>query len=282
MELGRCRPSGAGGVRGEGAPAAGKPLSGRRIAVTRPRAQAGGLIARLEALGAAVIAAPALKILPSPEPDRLAGAVREAGTGAFDWILFTSVNGVEAFFDHLAALGLEPASLGEARLGAVGWATARRIEERGRAVHLVPEEQQAEGLLEALVGTGIEGKKVLWPRAERARMLLVEELRARGAEVVDVVAYRTAPDRPDPDALASLRREAVDAFVFTSSSTVRYLAKLFLEEGIPWPPRGVAICIGPPTAGAARSAGFPDPVTAATPSDDGIVEALLETLGPMS
>jgi len=224
----------------------GRPLFGRRVVVTRPRAQAGGLAALLEEQGADVVAFPTIVLVPPADPAPLARAVAAAHT--YDWIVFTSVNGVRAFFDRLAAAERDVRDLASVRLAAIG-------------PELLPEEYRAEGLLAALGSEELRGQRVLLPRAEGARAVLPETLAARGAEVDEVIAYRAVrPPEGDVESLrAALATGAVDALTFTSSSTVRnFVAMVGADElrRLVRAGRPVVACIGPVTADTARALGL--------------------------
>jgi len=237
----------------------GRPLLGRRIVVTRPREQAGELARLLEAEGAEVVVFPTIAIAPPPDPAALDAAVCAAAS--YDWVVFTSANGVRAFFDRVAALGRDVRELARARIAAIGPETAAALEARLVRPAAVPEEFRAEGLLDALAGEDLRGRRVLLPRAAGARAVLPAELGARGARVDEVVAYRAVPPPDaDPGALvAALEAGRVDAVTFTSSSTARNFATLLgrdLLSRVVRPGRPVVACIGPVTADTARAVGL--------------------------
>src|SRR4051794_31948055 len=166
-----------------------RPLFGRRIVVTRSREQAGDLVELLEARGAEAIQAPTIRIAPPEDTEPLDRAC--AGAGQYDWIIFTSANGVDAFMRRLLA-GFDIRSLKGVRIGAVGASTAERIARYGVRVDLTPEEFRAEAVIEALKAAGpLTGTRILLPRADIAREVLTDQLRDAGADVTEVVAYRT-------------------------------------------------------------------------------------------
>jgi uroporphyrinogen-III synthase len=240
-------------------------LAGRRVLVTRPADQAGALVERLAARGALPVVLPTIAIAPLADTAALDGAIgRLAG---YDWIIFTSANGVTAFWERLAAAGLDGRALAGRSVAAIGPATAEALRERGVAVAFIPEEYVAERILDGL--GDVAGRRVLLPRAEIARKALAGELRARGAEVEELAAYRTLAAPPDPEALAELRA-GVDAITFTSSSTVRH----FVELAGPDTGNAVIACIGPITAQTARELGLPVDVVAREYTLDGLVRAL--------
>jgi uroporphyrinogen-III synthase len=226
------------------------PLAGLRVLVTRAREQADALAAELRALGATPVLLPAIETVPAP-PEPLDAAI--ARLPSYDWIVFTSVNGVRAFCERLRALGGEPATL-TAQLGAIGRATAAALRDNGAEVAFVPEQFVAESVVDGLVARGMAGQRVLLPRADIARDTLPAGLRAAGATVDIVVAYCTRPVADaDPRVLDDLRQDRLDVLTFASPSTVRSVAALLGETR---PRHGMVACIGPITAAAAREAGF--------------------------
>jgi uroporphyrinogen III methyltransferase/synthase len=228
-----------------------RPLFGRRIVVTRAREQALGLADVLEARGAEVILFPTIAIAPPEDAASLVRAV--AAASSYDWMFFTSVNGVRAFFAAFAAAGRDVRELHAVRLGAIGPETAAELERRLLRPALVPEEFRAEGLVRALEGHALDGTRVLLPRAAGARAVLPEALRARGATVDEVIAYRAVePASADVEGIAAaLEAGDVDAITFTSSSTVRHFVSMIgperlanlVRDGKP-----AVACIGPVTA----------------------------------
>lgn len=238
-----------------------RPLAGRHIAITRPPSQAGPLAEQLEALGARVTSLPAIRIEPSEDTSVLDEAIRELET--YDWLIFTSVNGVAAFTERLTAGGRAWDARGLARIAAIGPATAEALAEQGVQADLIPQEFVAEALADAL--GNVAGQRILLPRADIARETLARELLVRGAEVTEVAAYRTVVEPIAPELLrAVLEDDRVDAITFTSSSTVRGLAQsltAMLAEG---DPEGNADLAGALAGIALAAIG---PVTAATLQD---------------
>jgi uroporphyrinogen III methyltransferase/synthase len=246
-----------------------RPLFGRRVIVTRAREQASGLVERLQELGAATVELPVIEI---GEPDDGGAALREAAgrVGEYDWVVFTSANAVVRFFAALGAVGSDTRALGGRRVAAIGPGTADALAGAGVRADLVPARFVAESLLEAFPpGPG----RVLLPRAAVARDALPAGLAERGFTVDVVEAYRTIVGRPSSEALAAAA--TASAVTFTSSSTVtNYLA---VAGNLPVPP--VVACIGPITADTARAAGLSVDVVAAEHTIDGLVTALVGTLG---
>ncbi len=236
-------------------------LAGRRIVITRPADRAGRLAERLRSLGAVPLLFPAIRIEPA-DPGPLVAAARALDT--YDWVVFTSANGVAAFFARLADAGKDARDVGRRKVAAIGPVTAGALRERGVEPALVPPEYVAEAILAAL--GEVRGVRFLLPRADIAREALAEGLRARGALVTEVAAYRTVgAGGPAPDLAQA------DAVTFTSSSTVRH----FVAAGARLPPRGTkVVCIGPVTAATARELGLAVDAVAAEYTEDGLIEAL--------
>ena len=260
----------------------GLPLAGKRIAITRPMAQAAALADKLAALGAWPIIFPTIQIAPVDDYAPLDAALRQLDQ--YQWIVFTSANAVAIFWErlrrHLPArvpaaggfTGLVPAAL---QFAAVGPATARALEKHGASAKIVPDEYVAEALAAGL--GDVAGRRILLPHAELARDALADELRRRGATVDEIAIYRTLPAAPDPRSLAELKR-GVDAITFTSASAARNFALVIAGETLASGPAIIA-CIGPVTAAAAKQAGWPAGVVAAEYTLDGLVAALAEHFG---
>jgi len=245
-------------LRGEGlAWYEGRPLFGKRVVVTRARAQAGDLSQKLESLGAEVLEFPTIEIRPPEDLGPLDDAIRNLDS--FDWLIFTSVNGVDAFLGRLRHYGLDLRAVPrDAKIAAIGPATAGRVEAAGLSVDVVPEEYKAEGLLDALSRGDLAGKRFLIPRAKVAREVLPERLWEAGAEQVVVPpAYESVPSAEGREALeARLRGGEVDCVTFTASSTVENFVGAF-GDGAAGLLSGTRVaCIGPITAQTARKHGI--------------------------
>jgi uroporphyrinogen-III synthase len=251
------------------------PLAGKRIAITRPLEQAAALAERLEALGARTIPLATIAIAPVEDPAPLDAAI--AGLAGYDWLVFTSVNGVVAFAARLAATGRDWDTRGLARVAAIGPATALALEERGVRVDLTPDEYIAEAILDAL--GNVAGQRLLLARADIARRALAEGLRLRGADVDEVTAYRTIIQPAAQEALQrALVDEPVDAITFTSSSTARGLLEglAALDRDPHEALRGVALAaIGPITTATLREAGLEPTLVAEEYTIPGLVAALI-------
>lgn len=254
------------------------PLSGRRVVVTRARAQASDLAARLSDLGAEVIELPAIRIRPLPLD--AAGADALARIGSHRLVVLTSVNGVDALFARLAERGRDARALSQdALVVAIGPATAERLRAHGVRADLVPERYLAEGVLEALAGRDLAGAPALVARARGSRADLVEGLRARGARVDEVHLYEAVPE---PAATGDVERALrADYLTFTASSTVRgflgVLDAAARERLAAGGPRVVSI--GPVTSATAREEGLTVHAEAAEHTIAGLVEALLGDAG---
>jgi uroporphyrinogen III methyltransferase/synthase len=238
-----------------------KPLAGRVVVVTRPRAQAQAFAGLLEAAGASVLLVPTITIEAPASWEPLDRALERLGD--YQWAVFTSVNGVEMTRRRLEEKGRGADALRGLRLAAIGPATAEALHALGLETEVVPEEYVAEGLAERLRGLIRPGERVLLARAAEARDVLVIQLESAGALVDEVPAYRTRPAAEDAGPLRrALALGKVDVVTFTSSSTVRHFAALFPGEDLSRLLRGVAVaCIGPVTGGTARELGIETRIT---------------------
>lgn len=250
-------------------------LTGRRVVVTRAAHRAQGLIDRLRAVGAEPIAFPVIAIAP-PEPG---GALDQAiaRLDSYDWIVFTSANGVEQFWARLSQIR-KPSNgvFSQSKLAAVGSATAKALDKRGARVRLVPVDYQAEGILDEI--GEVTGQRVLVACADIARPTLSEGLRAMGAIVDRVVAYHTVMAHAGPAAIDALRA-GVDVITFTSSSTVRHF--LTLTQGVNYGDPLIA-CIGPVTAATARELGLGVDVVATEHTTEGLLATLQARIARIS
>lgn len=250
----------------------GRALFGTRVVVTRTRAQASQLSRALLALGAEPIEVPVIEIVPPSDGGRALGAAI-ADLAANDWVVFTSPNGVERTFAGIA----DTRALGGVRVAAIGPGTAAALERYRVVADLVPERYVAEGLLEVFPDPPADRSasgRVLLARAEEARDVLPEGLRARGWHVEVAAAYRTVAATVDDAARARVRD--ADAITFTSSSTVSRFVAAFGADAVP----PVVACIGPVTAATARELGVEVAVQADEHTIDGLVTALLAHLAP--
>ncbi len=251
-----------------------RPLFGKRIVVTRARAQAGELSRELEALGAEVLEFPTIRITPPTDFGPLDDAI--AGLDSFGWIVFTSANGVAAFVERLGHHGLDLRAIPRgAKLAAIGPATADALRATGLRVDVVPEEYRAEALLEALLRGSPAGGKVLIPRAKVAREILPEKLREAGLEVVVPPAYETVPSEEGKEEVREgLLAGDVDCVTFTASSTVESFVGAFGGEAGSLLSRTRVACIGPITAETARGHGIRVDAEATEYTIPGLVDAV--------
>jgi uroporphyrinogen-III synthase len=254
-----------------------QPLAGRRILVTRAAHQAGKLSAGLRALGAEPVEVPLLEIQPPVSFQPLDRALRNLA--ACHWLLFTSANTVRALADRARELGL-PLAGTPAKIAAVGAATAEALAREGLAVSLVPERYVAEALVEALSAREpLAGRRILLARAEIARDVIPDALRAAGAQVDVVDAYRNVVPANAAELVRDALAQPLDAALFTSSSAAEHLAEAALEAGVAFPPPGVlAISIGPITSQTLRELGWPPAAEADPHVIPGLLDALIRTL----
>ena len=247
-----------------------RPLLGKRIVVTRTRKQASALSNKLRALGAHVIELPTIRIEPPTELREFAELVQDAHI--YDWIVFTSANGVEAFFDIFFKLYDDLREIGGVRIATIGPATAQRVKDFHLHVDLQPEEFIAEAVVREFKKQGsIENERILLVRAEKARDILPKELSAAGAIVDEAPAYRTVPETRDINgAQRQLAETGADLITFTSSSTVDN----FLALGLTWPKNMRVASIGPITSKTARDQGLAVDIEARRHDIDGLVQAI--------
>jgi len=250
-------------------------LSGKRIAVTRASEQVAELKHLLEARGAQVWEVPVIRFAPPSDPARLEQALSHLL--AFDWIVFTSANGVRWASRALGKLDQDLASLRRCAVAAVGEATAATLRQEGIEPALVPAEAMGASLAAALLTRQPRPRRVLLLRAETGTPALVNALKAAGIEVEDVAVYRTETNMDlDPQVLAPVRSGLVDAFAFASPSAARSLVKLLGTDGVKMVNRSRIACIGPTTAAACQELGLRVDAIACIQSLEGLVAALEE------
>ncbi len=268
-----------------------RPLFGKSVVVTRSRAQASDLVSAVSAAGAIPVEFPTIRLTAPSDGyaalDAAIGKLRAEGGGggaagppAYDWIVFTSVNGVEQFFARLDREG-DVRDLKGVKLGAIGPATAAALERRGLKPDFVPAEYRAEAVLEGLLGLGAGSSRVLIPRAKEAREVLPEKLAEAGAEVEVVPAYETVLDDAGVDEMKDmLSGGEIDIITFTSSSTVKNFVKLLEGYDFQALPATVTIaCIGPVTAETAQELGLRVDLVADEYTIPGLVRALIAGTG---
>ncbi len=272
------------------------PLQGRSILITRAHEQAGTFSERLRALGATAVEFPAIRVVPPEDWEPLDNALKRlCEAGWYDWLVFTSANGVRICFERLQRLGYDTRSIGNVRVAAIGPATAVELAKYGVAVDLVPAEYIAEGIAVALLddarklGESLAGKKVLLARAAEARNVLVTELHQSGAIVEVVAAYRTVgvthEDGQGREILRMLETQQLDILTFTSSSTVRNFMQWLMQcnrdvansllSNVAQHARPKIACIGPITSQTAREFGLDVHIEAQEYTIAGLIEAII-------
>ena len=253
-----------------------KPLFGKRIVVTRPREQARPLSALFEEMGAEVVEFPAIEIAPLRSYAVLDKALN--ALGSYDWIIFTSVNGVGGFFERLRHLGLDVREMHGPKVAAIGEVTAEEIGARGINVDMIPADYRAEGLIELFGKMDIKGKRILIPRAKEAREILPESLRDMGAHVDVAPVYRTK--KAGKTKTAALKKEIsegrIDVITFTSSSTVKNFLETVDKVRNFSGKKPVFACIGPVTAKTLTDLGYKAAVVPAEYTAAGLAEAVAD------
>jgi len=251
-------------------------LRGKRILVTRARSQASSLVQGIESLGGEVIEFPTIEIRPPETYGPLDHAINKIGS--YDWVIFTSVNGVEQFLNRFEKLGKNVADLAGVEVGAIGPETAKSLTAARIQASLVPKQYQAEGILEMLTPETLRGKRVLIPLAAQARDILPETLRQWGAEVDIAEAYQTVLPQADVSTLCRLfRQDGIDMITFTSSSTVSNFAALLRDQDLPRLLSGIVIaCIGPITKRTVEDLGMLPEVVAEEFTIPGLVRAIID------
>ena len=249
-----------------------------RILVTRSPHQSSELAAQLSALDLEPVLVPAIELAPPSSFDALDAAL--AQLSGFHWLIFTSANAVESLHRRLESAGMDTAAV-RVRIAAVGSATARALESIGLATELIPPQAVAESLTETLLPHARQPDgtptRFLLVRAEDARDVLHEALRAAGAEVTIAPAYRTVVPAGSIDAVRALFGGAtldIVAVTFTSSSTARNLLTLCETAGVPLPPSALRVSIGPITSETLRSLGYAPHAEAVTASVAALAEAV--------
>ncbi|MBW7476201.1 uroporphyrinogen-III C-methyltransferase [Paenibacillus oenotherae] len=257
-----------------------KPLFGTRIMVTRARAQSSDLSDRIEELGGEPCEFPVIETREPSQPavvEAVETALRDAAR--YDWLMFTSVNGVEYFFGWIKKLGIDIRAFHKARIAAVGPKTAEALQQRGLLIDVLPVKFHAEGLLDSLNGSLEAGQCVLLPRGDLAREVLPRELEAKGLEAVEIDVYETiiAEDQ-ERETLELLLSKKVDVITFASSSTVTNLLAVMERMGVDNPQsvleQADIACIGPLTAKTAADAGLRVTIQPEEATIDALIEAI--------
>lgn len=253
-----------------------RPLMGKRIVVTRARQQASELVKILSDLGAECLECPTIKVVSPADWGPLDTAIDNLSS--YDWLVFTSVNGVNFFFERLFKQDRDVRAFSNLRTASIGPATAKRMFDFGLKSDIVPESYVAESIIEAFAQEDIKGKKVLLPRAKEARPILPVELAKMGAIVDEVTAYRTENVRDNVDALVTgLEQGTIDLITFTSSSTVKNFHALIPPEKFNDLMKGVTIAsIGPITTDTAKALGFNVHIAAESYTISGLCDAIVQ------
>ncbi len=233
-----------------------KSLTGKKILITRTREQSGDFSTQLKKMGAEVIEFPTIETVPPTRWKELDQAIDQLKS--YNWIIFTSANGVNFFWQRLKERGKAPRLPSSLKVCAIGPATADQLKRKGISVHYVPKEFIAESILEGFKNVRMEGKRILLARAKKARDILPKGLRKMGAEVDVVEVYRTVRPKGGSKKMKKLLTEKkIDVITFTSSSTVNHFADLLKKEDLKKLVKGIAIaCIGPVTARTAKEWGL--------------------------
>jgi uroporphyrinogen III methyltransferase / synthase len=251
-------------------------LKGKRILITRARSQALSLVQRIECLGGEVVEFPTIEIRPPESYGPLDQAIYQITN--YNWLIFTSVNGVEQFLNRFEKLGKNIADLAGIEVGAIGPETARRLTAAQIEPTLVPKQYQAEGILDELISETVLGKRILIPRAAKARDILPETLRRWGARVDVVEAYQTVLPQVDVSALCRLLREGtIDMITFTSSSTATNFSVMLRDQDLPrLLSRAVIACIGPITKKTVEDLGMRPEIVSEEFTIPGLVRAMVD------
>lgn len=251
------------------------PLLGQRVLITRPQRQAAAVAGRLTALGAEVLEAPTLNIEPVDDFTQANRALGELPH--YDWIVFTSANGVRAFLKRMRILGMDLRALGRARIAAVGPATVAALSRRMLKADLSPPQFVGESLAESMIQVGVQGQRILLPRAQEARAELPDRLKAAGAFCDDVPFYRvTGPSELPPHIVGRLKARSIDWILFTSPSAFRNLLRALDAETRSALSEVKFASIGPVTTAAIVAADHAVELEAAESSAEGLTNALLK------
>ncbi len=254
-----------------------KPLFGKRVLVTRSREQASVLSKKIEELGGEPWEFPTIQIVEPEDYAPLDRAISQLST--YQWVIFTSVNGVKYFFRRLRALEKDVRSLYGVKICAIGPKTKEALEKCGLMVDYVPGEYRAEEIAAGLTGKVKPGERILLPRADIARKVLPQALREMGAVVDDVATYRTVLGAGNAQLLREmLAQKKIQILTFTSSSTVKNFVKMIGSENLNELLEGVTVAsIGPITSNTARELGIKVTVEAEEYTIDGLVQAIINS-----
>lgn len=252
-----------------------KPLWGKKILVTRSRKQASTLVQKIQSLGGIPVEFPTIEIVKEPDLGEL--KIAQNNLNKYNWLVFTSVNAVDIFFDELFANNHDIRDLYGIKLCAIGPATGDRLRYKGLKVDLMPEEYIAEGILRAMSRLCTAGERVLMPRASGARDILPKTLRDQGLKVDEIIIYSAQPTGGRRNDMAeNIEAGDIDYLTFTSSSTVQNFVDIIGADKVPLLKDKVTIaCIGPVTADKAKESGLAASFIAKKYTIDGLLEAIL-------
>jgi uroporphyrinogen III methyltransferase/synthase len=256
-----------------------KPLIGKRILITRARDQSGGFAARLKKLGAEVIEFPTIEIVPPKSWEKLDQAIEHLKS--YDWIIFTSANGVYFFWERLKEKRKHLPLFASLKVAAIGPATAKQLEEMGVRVSYTPKEFIAEGILRGFQKMELKGKRILLARAKKARDILPKGLKKMGAKVDVVETYRTLKPKGGTKKLKEIfLKKKIDVITFTSSSTVNHFFELLKKENMKTLLKGITIAsIGPVTTQTAKKSGMRVRIQPEQYTIPGLTQAIVKYFG---
>ncbi|MCP4672211.1 MAG: uroporphyrinogen-III synthase, partial [Desulfobacula sp.] len=249
------------------------------IVITRARSQASDLVSKLSKLGAQCIEIPTIKIAPPEDIKPLKESIRNINN--YDWLVFTSVNGVKFFFDVLFDMGKDVRILGHLKFACIGPVTKERLQDYGIISDILPETYRAESVIDAFTSFEIKNKKILLPRAKKARSILPEELTKMGADVDEITAYETLLDIQEKEKLVTLlENHKIDAITFTSSSTVSNFMSLLDSQNTEKLLKNIVTAsIGPITTKTGETFNIKPDIEAKEYTIQGLVDALLAYYG---
>jgi uroporphyrinogen III methyltransferase/synthase len=251
------------------------PLLGKKIIVTRAAEQAGEFSALLQSYGANVYECPTIKLVPSDSIAEIENALKNISL--YNWLIFTSVNAVNFFFKALSELGFDSRIPESTKVCVVGPKSAEALKAYGRNPDLMPEDYKAEGVVKAFSSMDIAGQHILFPRADKARDIIIKGLEELGAKVTAPVIYKNVvPDSIPSIALKALESGEVDCITFTSSSTAQNLAEILGESKMLQLLEGVAVAsIGPITTKTCNELGLKVDVEPEEYTIEGLTEAIV-------
>ncbi|MDT8317577.1 MAG: uroporphyrinogen-III synthase [bacterium] len=248
----------------------------KKVLITRALDQAGEFAALLEKFGFLPLIFPTIEFAPPEDTEKVAKTLRNISS--FDWVLLTSANAVRFFIQSLEKVGKPALLLKDIKVCAVGPKTAEAAENFGLIVNLIPDDYRAEGVLHALAGVGIEGKKILFPRAGEGRDLLPNGLKELGANVELLPLYRTAKPAGKSEELITLLSQGVDFITFTSGSTVKNFLSMLGEKNLHLLDGARVACISEVTAQTAASLGIQTDILPAQNTTRSLAEAISNSL----